>query len=83
MPKWIDIDEHKNTIRINNPVKGSRARIVRVSSKTIAMINRLQKTNQYIFNPHAHTASHVSTLESYNGIPPNQEHKVCSKVVGS
>ncbi len=53
--KWIDIDEHKNTIRINNPAKGSRARIVKVGPKTIAMINRLQKTNQYIFNPHAHT----------------------------
>jgi integrase/recombinase XerD len=53
--KWIDIDEQKTTIRINNPVKGSRARIVKVKPKTIAMLNKLQKTSEYIFNTHAHT----------------------------
>jgi len=41
--------------RTNNPVKGSRARIVKVKSKTIAMTNRLPKTNECVFNPHAHT----------------------------
>ena len=41
--------------RINNPVKGNRARIVKVKSKTIAMTNRLPKTNECVFNPHAHT----------------------------
>jgi integrase len=41
--QWIDIDEKSSTIRINNPVKGSLARIVKVPGKTIAMINALPK----------------------------------------
>ncbi len=53
--KWTDIDENRNIISINYPVKGSRARIVKVHSKTIAMINSLLKTGEYVFNPNAHT----------------------------
>ncbi len=53
--KWIDIDEKSCTIRINNPVKGSLPRIIKVSPKTIAMINELPKTSEFIFNTNAHT----------------------------
>jgi len=50
--RWTEIDENSNIIRINNPVKGSRARIVKVQPKTIAMLNNMPKTNDpYIFNP--------------------------------
>jgi integrase len=53
--KWIDIDEKSCIIRINNPVKGSLARAIKVSAKTIAMINALPKTSEYVFNTNQHT----------------------------
>jgi integrase len=53
--RWTDIDEKTNTIRINNPVKGSLARIIKVKPKTIAMINALEKTGEYIFNTNIYT----------------------------
>jgi integrase len=53
--QWIDIDEKSSTIRINHPVKGSLARIVKVTPKTIAMINNMPKTGDYIFNTNAQT----------------------------
>jgi integrase len=31
--RWTDIDERQSSIRINNPVKGSNARIVKVTPK--------------------------------------------------
>ena len=54
--RWTEIDEKSSTIRINNPVKGSRARIVKVQPKTIAMLNNMPKTNDpYIFNLNPYT----------------------------
>jgi len=53
--KWIDIDEKTCTIRINNPIKGSNARIVKVTPTTIAMLNNMPKTSEYIFNPRVDT----------------------------
>jgi integrase len=53
--KWTDLDEKSNTIRINNPVKGSLARIVKVTPNTIAMINNMPKTSDFIFNPNPDT----------------------------
>jgi integrase len=53
--QWIDVDENTSTIRINNPAKGSLPRIIKVTPKTIAMINTLPKTNDHIFNPKVHT----------------------------
>lgn len=53
--QWIDVDRKSNTIRINNPVKGSMARILKVKPKTISMINSLEKTSSFIFNPNIHT----------------------------
>jgi integrase len=53
--KWTDIDENKCTIRINNPVKGSLARIVKVTPNTIAMLNNLPRKDDYIFNPNPDT----------------------------
>ena len=49
--KWIDINTVNNTIAINSPEKGSRARTIKVSAKTIAMLNALPKTSQYVFSP--------------------------------
>jgi integrase len=53
--RWTDIDERSNTIRINNPVKGSNARIVKVTPKTIAMLNNMPRNNEYIFNTNVNT----------------------------
>ncbi|MEM2922136.1 MAG: site-specific integrase [Candidatus Bathyarchaeia archaeon] len=53
--RWTDIDEKSCTIRINNPVKGSLARIVKVPPKTIAMINNMPKTGDFVFNAKPHT----------------------------
>jgi len=53
--KWIDIDEKSCIIRINNPVKGSLARAIKVSAETIAMINALPKTSEYVFNTNQYT----------------------------
>jgi len=53
--KWTDINEKNNTISINNPEKGSNSRIVKVSAKTISMINAISKKyGEYIFKPHVH-----------------------------
>ena len=49
--KWIDVNCENNTISINNPEKGSKSRTIKVSTKTIAMINALPKKNEYIFTP--------------------------------
>ena len=57
--KWIDVDEKSCTIRINNPVKGSLPRIVKVTPKTVAMVNSLPRTNEFIFNPNVHTTATV------------------------
>jgi integrase len=57
--QWTDIDEKSCTIRINNPVKGSFARIVKVPAKTIAMINNLPKTSNFVFNPNAQTTRNL------------------------
>ncbi|HLC00921.1 MAG TPA: hypothetical protein VJL33_06355 [Candidatus Bathyarchaeia archaeon] len=43
------MDRHREkacTIRINNPVKGSLARIVKAPAKTVAMINALPKNRR-------------------------------------
>jgi integrase len=49
--KWIDVNCENNTISINNPEKGSHSRTIKVSTKTIAMINALPKKSEYIFTP--------------------------------
>ena len=53
--QWIDIDEKSCTVRINHPVKGSLARIVKVTPRTIAMMNNLPKKGDYVFNTNAQT----------------------------
>ncbi|MBS7615207.1 tyrosine-type recombinase/integrase [Candidatus Bathyarchaeota archaeon] len=53
--QWTDVDEKSCTMRINHPVKGSRARVVKVPAKTIAMINALPRTNDLVFSTTPHT----------------------------
>jgi integrase len=49
--KWIDVNCENNTISINNPEKGSKSRTIKVSTKTVAMINALPKKSEYVFTP--------------------------------
>jgi len=53
--QWTDIDEKSCTIRINHPIKGSLARIIKVPAKTIAMINEMPKASDFIFNTNPDT----------------------------
>ena len=50
--QWKDIDEARNVIRINNPEKGSRSREIKVTPKTIAMINSMPKKSEKVFTRH-------------------------------
>jgi len=47
--KWINVDSNHNTITINAPEKNSKPRMIKVSSKLIAMINKLPKKSEMIF----------------------------------
>jgi integrase len=50
--QWTDINEKNGTIAINNPGKGSRARTVKVTTKTLAMLKNLPKKNgDCVFSP--------------------------------
>jgi integrase len=48
--KWTDVNVENGTTSINNPEKGSSSRTLKVTSKTIAMIQALPKRNIYVFN---------------------------------
>jgi integrase len=69
--KWTDIDDKTNAVRINNPEKNSNARTIKVSAKTIAMINAMpKKYGEYVFNPrlkqiHLHTFRHWKATTEY------------------
>jgi integrase len=50
--QWTDINEKNHTIAINHPEKGSKARTVKVTEKTLAMAKNLKKNHgDYLFNP--------------------------------
>jgi len=46
---WINIDIEKNTITLNDPEKGSNARMWKVSQKLIGMLNALPRESQKVF----------------------------------
>jgi integrase len=47
--QWTDVNTKDNTVGINNPSKGSKSRTIKVSDKTIAMINSMPKETDFIF----------------------------------
>ena len=60
--EWTDIDDKNNTIAINHPEKGSKARTIKVSEKTIAMVKNLKKNHgKHVFNP-----TFVSQRKTFN-----------------
>ena len=60
--KYTDFDAAKQTIAINDAEKGSRCRTMKVTSKTVAMIQALTpKHAPYIFNPNPITIMSIFT----------------------
>jgi integrase len=47
--KWIDVDLERKVIAINNPEKGSHARLCPISEKLRAMIGQLPRPNELLF----------------------------------
>lgn len=47
--KWTDIDREAKTVKINRPVKGHNARILRVSDLFLSRISALPKKHETIF----------------------------------
>jgi integrase len=48
--RWIDVDKETRTLKINFPVKGHNARILRISDGFLNRIMSFQKTSEIIFN---------------------------------
>jgi integrase len=46
--KWIDFDFNKKSVRVT-PEKGSNPRILKISSKLIAMLKMLPQKNEFVF----------------------------------
>jgi integrase len=46
--KWEDLRAEKNLVVINEPEKGSRPRILRISARLVSLIQRLPRNTQYI-----------------------------------
>ena len=53
--KWKDIDAEHGIVTINSPEKNGLPRQHKVSSKLVAMLNSLPKTNEKIWNGNIHT----------------------------
>jgi len=47
--KWEDIDFERRIVSVNDPEKGSEARLQRISNQLIIMLNRLPRTKKTIF----------------------------------
>jgi integrase len=47
--QWINIDSERNTITLNEPEKGSNARMWKVKQRVIDMLNALPKTSEQVF----------------------------------
>jgi len=48
--KWTDINYEQNTITVNAPEKNSKSRILKITNRSIAMLNQLPKNSVYIFH---------------------------------
>jgi len=61
--KWTDIDFKNNIITCNEPEKGSRPRIFKVSSELIAMLEKLKRKSIYVFGGAGSHALKVSFMK--------------------
>lgn len=77
---WNDIDLEKGTVNIS-PEKNSRPRVLKISSQTIAMLNRLSKKSPLIF--HALDADPVGSLDFFRRSFDRQRLQVAEKLENS
>jgi len=70
--EWTDINEENNAIAINHPLKGSNARLNRVSPECINLLKTLRKKHgKYVFNPNPRALHSSFRL---------QRHKLAAKL---
>jgi len=61
--KWLDIDTERKTVNIT-PEKHSNPRILTISDKLLAMLNKLpRKHNENVFQPNKHTIREYFCLQ--------------------
>jgi len=48
--QWIDVDIERNIIILNQPEKGSRSRVFKVSPKLMGMLQSLPKESEKVFH---------------------------------
>lgn len=73
--KWVDVNPENNLITINNPAKGSKARVLKVSSQTIAMLNQLPRKGVFIFKN-----TEKSKLEDFSDRLRMKRKKIAQKL---
>ncbi len=61
--KWTDIDFKNNIITCNDPEKGSRPRVFKVSAELTAMLSKLKKKSIYVFGGAGQHAIKVSFMK--------------------
>jgi len=77
--KWINLDSEKSLIICNDPEKNSQPRILKISSKLNAMLNKLPKRNEYIFGcPISGRLQHLLTMERKTILRKLQDPKLAN-----
>jgi integrase len=47
--KWIDVDIEHKTVTVNQPEKNSQPRMLKMSTRLVAMLDNLPRENEHIF----------------------------------
>jgi len=71
--RWSDVDFGNMKIRINNPKKKSHARIFKISSKLLGMLNSLPREGEYIF-------SRYSSVRNMRSVFARQRRRIAHKL---
>ncbi len=72
--KWLDINPEENTLTVNNPEKGSRARKLKVSARLISLLSTLPRGEQFVFKKHPE-----ASIESLRDYFIRQKRKIAAK----
>jgi integrase len=71
--KWVDVNS-ENTVTINNPEKGSRARKLKVSTRLVSLLSTLPKQEQSVFKKRP-----KASIESFRDYYIREKRKIASK----
>jgi len=81
--KWTDVGEKSCIVRINDPVEGSNARIVKVPLNALAMINSIPRQSDCKFNPNADTMrKDLQTKQKNSRKTPNPKLNQIARLFG-